>query len=203
MRSSQSLLFSRPNSLSLSSWESCSSPLTIFVALLWTCSSSSTPPLLWAQCLDAVLQMRSHKGKSVREGQSPPFLCYHPSADAAHVTVGLPGCKYTLLTHVQLFVHSGEPPSPSLQGFSQWVLPVCTCWLKVRYFHTSDAFQQNFHQSVENLHQIHRYFRCALSSRIMHSHTSAPTLKKIPDYLLIYRCLPGAQKLSQSHTMSS
>jgi len=39
IRSPRSLLFSRlnsPNSLSLSSWERCSSPWIIFVALLWT-----------------------------------------------------------------------------------------------------------------------------------------------------------------------
>jgi len=43
-RSLWSLLFSRlnsPNSLSLSSWERCSSPQIVFVALLWTCSNRS------------------------------------------------------------------------------------------------------------------------------------------------------------------
>ena len=45
MRSPQSLLPSKmkkPNSLNLSSQEGCSTPLIIFMALLQTCSSSST-----------------------------------------------------------------------------------------------------------------------------------------------------------------
>ena len=50
MRSPLSLLFSRlnsPSSFSLSSQERCSSPLIIFVALLWTHSNRSTSFLYW------------------------------------------------------------------------------------------------------------------------------------------------------------
>ena len=50
MRSPQSLLFSKlkkPSSLNLSSQESCSSPLIVFVALLWTHSKSSMFVLYW------------------------------------------------------------------------------------------------------------------------------------------------------------
>ncbi|GAB0184429.1 hypothetical protein GRJ2_000908200 [Grus japonensis] len=50
-----------PNSLSLSSQERCSSPLIIFVALLWTRSNSSMsfcgPVVLWTPELDAALQI--------------------------------------------------------------------------------------------------------------------------------------------------
>ena len=50
MRSPYSLLFSRlnkPNSLSLSLQERCSSPLITFVALLWTLSNSPPSFLYW------------------------------------------------------------------------------------------------------------------------------------------------------------
>ena len=59
-------------------------------------------PALGAPGLDAVLQMGPHK---CRGGQSPPSPSRPPLINAAQNTVGLPGCKRTLLAHVQLLVH--------------------------------------------------------------------------------------------------
>ncbi|KAK4831174.1 LOW QUALITY PROTEIN: hypothetical protein QYF61_015644 [Mycteria americana] len=61
-------------------------------------------PLLRAPELDTVLQMSSHQSRG--EGQNHlPGPAGHSSFDAAQDTVGLRGCKHTLLAHVQLFVH--------------------------------------------------------------------------------------------------
>ncbi|KAK4824308.1 hypothetical protein QYF61_013053 [Mycteria americana] len=60
--------------------------------------------VLRAPELDAVLQVGSHQSRV--EGQNPlPRPAGHASFDAAQDMVGLLGCKCTLLTHVQLFVH--------------------------------------------------------------------------------------------------
>ena len=54
--------------------------------------------------LDTVFQMWPHKGRV--EGDSfLPLPAGHPSVDASQDTVGLPGCKSTLLAHIQLFTH--------------------------------------------------------------------------------------------------
>ncbi|KAK4825882.1 hypothetical protein QYF61_003156 [Mycteria americana] len=54
--------------------------------------------------LDAVLQVESHQSRV--EGQNHlPRPAGHASFDADQDTVGLPGCKRTLLAHVQLFIH--------------------------------------------------------------------------------------------------
>ena len=68
MRSPGSLLFSRlnkPSSFSLSSQEKCSSPLIIFIAILWTRSKSPTS-VLRAPNLNTVFQPGSHKGRVER-----------------------------------------------------------------------------------------------------------------------------------------
>ncbi|KAK4810127.1 LOW QUALITY PROTEIN: hypothetical protein QYF61_009522, partial [Mycteria americana] len=78
-------------------------------------ASFSWPPLdplqqlhallvLRAPELDAVLQVRSHQSRV--EWQNPlPRPAGHASFDAAQDTVGILGCKCTLLAYVQLFVH--------------------------------------------------------------------------------------------------
>ena len=56
--------------------------------------------VLGAQGLDVILQMEPHKGRV--EGHNPlPFRAGHLSFAAAQESVGLPGCKCTLLAHVQ------------------------------------------------------------------------------------------------------
>ncbi|KAK4831029.1 LOW QUALITY PROTEIN: hypothetical protein QYF61_014917 [Mycteria americana] len=84
IRSPWSLLFSRlnkPNSLSLSSYERCSSSRITFVAPLWT---------------------RSNRA----EGQNHlPQPAGYAAFDAAQDTVGFLGCECTLSAHVQLFIH--------------------------------------------------------------------------------------------------
>jgi len=105
------LLFSRltkPSSLSLSLQERCSSPLSIFVA-----SSGPAPTefhiflVLEATDLDAGLQMGPHESRAEGDN-SLPSPCCHPSFNAAHNTVGLLGCKHTLLAYVQFFIHQNH-----------------------------------------------------------------------------------------------
>ena len=107
MRSLWSLLYSKlnkPNSLKLSSQEKCSRLLIVFEALLWTHSNSSASFLFWEpQAWAQYCARRWGLMKAVRGGQSPPFHCCHSCVDAAQNTVGLLGCKHTLLAHVQLF----------------------------------------------------------------------------------------------------
>ena len=66
-------------------------------------------PVLGARSLNTVLQLGSHKGRV--EGENPlPLPAGHPSVDAAQDTVGLLGCKSTLLIHVQLFIRPNFQP---------------------------------------------------------------------------------------------
>jgi len=84
-------------------------------------------PVLVAPDLDAVLQIGPHESRV--EGNNHLSLpAGYSSFDAVQDIVGLPGCKHTLLPHVQLFIHldpqQGIWTSP--QGCSQCVLlPVC------------------------------------------------------------------------------
>jgi len=74
----------KPNFLNPSSSERCSSPLSIFVGLLWTCSSSSPSFLCWGhkKGLVVALQVGPHKGRE--EGDCPlPYPAGCPSFDAA------------------------------------------------------------------------------------------------------------------------
>ncbi|KAK4821027.1 hypothetical protein QYF61_012113 [Mycteria americana] len=81
-RCPHSLLFRRlnnPSSPSLSSQERCSSPLIIFMALLWTCSN-----------------------------RSMSFLCWGPQSWTQYCSpedVGFLGCKHTLPGHVELLIN--------------------------------------------------------------------------------------------------
>ena len=60
--------------------------------------------------------MWSHRSR-VEGPNHLPRPAGHTAFDAAQDTVGFPGCKHTLLTHVQFFIHN-VPPSPSSQGCS-------------------------------------------------------------------------------------
>ncbi|KAK4824943.1 hypothetical protein QYF61_021631, partial [Mycteria americana] len=61
-------------------------------------------PVLRTPELDTVLQVGSHQSRA--EGQNHlPRPAGHASFDAAQDAVGLLGCKHTLLSHVQLFIH--------------------------------------------------------------------------------------------------
>ena len=67
-------------------------------------------PLLEAPGLDAVLQMGPHEGRV--EGDSPFTVPVgHSFFGAAQDTVGILGCKSTLLAHIHLFIHQ-DPHSP-------------------------------------------------------------------------------------------
>ena len=67
--------------------------------------------------------MGPHKGRI--EGDNPlPVPAGHPSRDPAQDTVSLPGYKHTLLAHFKFFTNQ-DPRHPSLQVYSQGVLPVC------------------------------------------------------------------------------
>ncbi|KAK4810951.1 hypothetical protein QYF61_013359 [Mycteria americana] len=54
--------------------------------------------------LDAVLQVGSHQSR-VGGQNHLPRPAGHASFDAAQDTIGFLGCEYTLLAHVQLFIH--------------------------------------------------------------------------------------------------
>ena len=60
-------------------------------------------PVLGAPDLDRVLQMGPHEG---REEEDNHLLvpAGHPSSDGTRDTIGLPGCKHTLLAHVKFFI---------------------------------------------------------------------------------------------------
>lgn len=108
MGSPRSLLFCRlksPSSLSLSSQEKCSIPLSTFVAPLWTRSEKINILLvLGGPDLDALLQVGPQKGKI--EGDNPlPYPAGHSSVDAAQDSVGILACKHALLAHFKLFIH--------------------------------------------------------------------------------------------------
>jgi len=61
-------------------------------------------PVLRAPGLDAGLQVGSYQSRA--EGQNhPPQRAGQVSLDAAQDTVGLLGCEFTLVAHIQLFIH--------------------------------------------------------------------------------------------------
>ena len=51
--------------------------------------------------LDAILQIGPHKGRTKVYSASLPT----PSFDVAQDTVGLLGCKHTLLAHIKFFIY--------------------------------------------------------------------------------------------------
>ena len=61
-------------------------------------------PVVGVPDLDAVLQMGPHKSR-VEGYYHLPLTAGLSFFNAAQDTVGLPGCKRTLLAHVQLLVH--------------------------------------------------------------------------------------------------
>jgi len=93
----------KPNSLNLSLQGRCSSPLIIFVALVWTHWNSSMSFLCQGP-QTGTLQIRPYEGR-VEVDNPHPLPAGHPFHDAALKIVDLLGCKHTLLAHVQLLVH--------------------------------------------------------------------------------------------------
>jgi len=81
-----------------------SSPLIIFVSPLAPLQQLLILLVLGPLGLDAVRQMGPQKGK-VEGDNHLPCPAGHLSLDAAHDTLGPPGCKHTMLAHGQLFVH--------------------------------------------------------------------------------------------------
>jgi len=117
----QSLLFSRlnsPNSLCLSSQESYSSPLTVFVALLWTCSNRFIS-FLCCRPQSWMLYSRWALTQSGLEGQNHLTRpAGYTSLDAAQDMVGFLGCVSTLLGHVELYFNQ------TLKSFSSGLLSI-------------------------------------------------------------------------------
>lgn len=70
----------------------------------WT-SLAASAFLHRAPGLDAELQMKPHEGRVGGIIIYFPLPASHPSSDAAQDTGGLPGCKCTVLAHVNLLVH--------------------------------------------------------------------------------------------------
>ena len=78
----------------------------------------STPPVLGAPGVVTVLQMGPHEDRI--EGDNPlPLPAGQPSFDAAQGVVGRPGCKCTLLAHVQLSVHQDPQVLPHRTAFKE------------------------------------------------------------------------------------
>ncbi|KAK4830883.1 hypothetical protein QYF61_013812 [Mycteria americana] len=78
-------------------------------------------PVLRTPELDAVLQVGSHQSRV--EGQNHlPRPAGHASFDAAQDTVGLLGCKRTLLAHVQLSIHQ-YPQVPLPRAALNHIIP--------------------------------------------------------------------------------
>ena len=91
---------SNTNTLSLPLWERCSIPLLdTFQSSIYFCAGY--PDLNYLPST----RMKTHLGYRGTEGDSPlPALLLLP-IDAAQDTVGLLGCKHTLLAHAQLSIH--------------------------------------------------------------------------------------------------
>jgi len=79
--------------------------------------------VLGAPGLDAILQMWPHRDR-IEGGNHLPVPAGYASFDAAQGTVGHPGCKHMLLSHIQLFIH-WHPHVLFPQGFSGVLLPLC------------------------------------------------------------------------------
>jgi len=78
--------------------------------------------------------------RAEQRGANPLPAASHPSVDAAQDTVGLLGCKRTLLADVQLFVYTRTPKSFSARLFSVSSSPsLCTYlglpWSKYNTLH--------------------------------------------------------------------
>jgi len=100
----------KPSFLSLSSQERCSrQQLHVFLVLR-------------SLDMNTVAQVRPHKGRVERNNHFPHALG-NPSFNAAQDTVL--GCKYTLLAHVQLFVH--QDPQILPHRVMSYPSLVCTC----------------------------------------------------------------------------
>ena len=75
----------------------------------WTCSNSSISFLCGG--LQAWMQYSRRWALTGVEGDSHlPLPAGHHSSDAAQDTVGLLGCRHTLLAHVSLFIHQNPQP---------------------------------------------------------------------------------------------
>jgi len=64
-------------------------------------------PLSEAPDLVSVLHMGPCGGRVERDNHLPCFVG-HPSSDAIHDTVGLPGCQHTLLAHVKFLTYQNH-----------------------------------------------------------------------------------------------
>lgn len=79
---------------------------------LWSSSCPFSGPILTTShlyCIEWTQYSRPHKGR-VEENSHLSLPYGRPSSDAAFLpTVGPPGCRRTLLSHAQIFIHQNPP----------------------------------------------------------------------------------------------
>ena len=117
IRSSPSLFCSRlnnPSSLSLSSWDRCSSPFITSVAHRWTLSSMSMSLLCWG-AQNRTQHSRCNLTSAEQKGRLTSLLLLAIFPLVQPRCCWLFCCKGTLLAHVQLGVHQ-DPQVPLLQS---------------------------------------------------------------------------------------
>ncbi|KAK4821431.1 hypothetical protein QYF61_020014 [Mycteria americana] len=94
-----------PSSLSRSSSDFCSRPFTSFVALLWTCSSSSMSLLVVrGPKLNTVFEVWPHQYR-VQGHDHFPSPAGHAISDTSQDAIGFLGHLGTLLAHIQVAVN--------------------------------------------------------------------------------------------------
>ena len=72
-----------------------------------SCGPSPKPrilPVLGARVLDVVLQLGPHEGR-LEGDHRLPRSAGHPFPDGTQDTIGLPGCKLTLLAHIEFLIN--------------------------------------------------------------------------------------------------
>ena len=75
------------------------------------------------------LQEPCRTGRVTWRHPAPSLLCCHPPVDAAQDTVDLPGCRWTLLALIQLFVHQdSEFTSAELLSMSSSPILYISCF---------------------------------------------------------------------------
>jgi len=140
----------KPSSLKLSLQERCSSPLSHLCSppldLLQQLTIFPVPGLAG---LVAVLKVRPHKG-SVEGDSHLPHPTDHFTSDVPQDTLGLPGCKSTLLSHVPPFIHQDPQVLCSRAAFNELFSQSELTWdckIEVKISLSTSAFSMSWEVS--------------------------------------------------------
>lgn len=104
-----------------------------------------TFPVLGALDSDTVLQMGLHKGRIERDSHLP-VLAVHPSSRGTQDTLGLSGCKHTLLPHV-----GGVLIDKKLKSFLTELLSRSSCPSSYTYLRSPQPRCKTLHYVLLNL----------------------------------------------------